>query len=282
MGRITPRPFLKWVGGKGQLLNKLVERTPPRFGVYHEPFLGGGAFYFALQRMGRIQEAHLADLNWELIDTFQAVRDHPEAILARLEKFRYTETFFYNMRRKNPKRMKPVNRAARMIFLNKTCFNGLYRVNQKGKFNVPFGRFKNPKYRDPDNLLAVSAALSPAKLHNAPFHNVLDRAKSGDFVYFDPPYIPASQTANFTSYHAKGFTYIDHIMLRDVARQLSERGVYVMLSNSATALVRDLYGDNFILTEIKARRTVNRDPTKRGKVGEYLISNYAVGDVTFS
>ncbi len=282
MSRITPRPFLKWVGGKGQLLNKLIERTPPRFGAYHEPFLGGGAFYFALQRMGRIREAHLADLNWELIDTFRSVRDQPDQILARLETFRHTETFFYDMRRKNPRRMKPVNRAARMIFLNKTCFNGLYRVNQKGKFNVPFGRFKNPKYRDPDNLLAVSEALNPAKLHNASFHSVMDRAKAGDFVYFDPPYVPVSDTANFTCYQAKGFTYIDQIMLRDVARQLSERGVYVMLSNSAAPLVRELYGDNFILTEIKARRNVNRDASKRGKVGEYLITNYPVGSLTFS
>lgn len=282
MGRVTPRPFLKWVGGKGQLLDELIDRTPRRFGAYHEPFLGGGAFYFALQRMGRIEEAHLGDLNWELIDTFRSVRDKPDAVLKRLAKFRHTETFYYDMRRKNPKRMKPVNRAARMIFLNKTCFNGLYRVNRKGKFNVPFGRFKNPKYRDPDNLYAVSEALAPAKLHTTSFHTVMDRAKAGDFVYFDPPYIPVSDTANFTCYQAKGFTYIDQIMLRDVARQLSERGVYVMLSNSAAPLVRELYGDHFVMTKIKARRNVNRDATKRGKVGEYLITNYPVGEIAFS
>lgn len=282
MGRITPRPFLKWVGGKGQLLNELTTRTPHGFGAYHEPFLGGGAFYFALQRMGRINEAHLADLNWELIDTFRVVRDQPEEILERLEKFRHTETFYYNMRRKNPKRMKPVNRAARMIFLNKTCFNGLYRVNQKGKFNVPFGRFKNPKFRDPENLFAVSEALNATQLHTAAFHSVMDRAKAGDFVYFDPPYIPVSDTANFTCYQAKGFAYIDQIMLRDVARQLSERGVYVMLSNSAVPLTRELYGDHFFLTEIKARRNINRDASKRGKISEYIITNYPVGDQAFS
>ena len=282
MGRVTPRPFLKWVGGKGQLLGELIERAPQRFGAYHEPFLGGGAFFFALQRMGRVRQAHLADLNWELIGTYQAVRDTPDAILKRMEKFRHTETFFYEMRRKNPKRMNAVNRAARMIFLNKTCFNGLYRVNRKGKFNVPFGRFKNPKYRDPDNLLAVSDALQQTHLYHCAFHNVVERAKQGDFVYFDPPYVPVSDTANFVSYNANGFTYIDQIMLRDVARELSKRGVYVMLSNSTAPLVRELYGDHFFLNEIKARRNVNRDATKRGKVGEYLITNYPTGTTQMS
>ena len=269
-----PRPFLKWVGGKAQITDQLLARVPEQFGRYHEPFLGGGALFFALYRAGRITDgASLSDLNHELIDTYTAVRNETDAVLKRLDSYRHTEKFFYDLRKKNPWRMKPANRAARMIFLNKTCYNGLYRVNRKGQFNAPFGRYKNPNYRDPDNLYAVAKALANIDLTNAPFENILDNAKSGDLVYFDPPYVPLSATANFTGYSANGFAYADQVRLRDVCVELDKRGVYVLLSNSATDIVRDLYNPHFKLEEVQARRAINSNPNKRGKLAELVVTN---------
>lgn len=269
-----PRPFLKWVGGKGQLVGQLIERTPAQFGAYHEPFMGGGAFFFALYRAQRIRTAFLSDINTELVDAYTAVRDETEAVIERLAKFRHTEKFFYTQRKRNPWRMIRPNRAARMIFLNKTCYNGLYRVNSKGQFNAPFGRYKNPKFRDVENLHAVAKALTNVSLQNESFNIVLENTRPGDFVYFDPPYVPLSVTANFTSYHRDGFGYDEQVRLRNVACELDQRGVHVMLSNSATEVVRDLYGSHFNIEQVLARRAINSDPNKRGKLSEFLITNY--------
>ena len=277
MGRLTtPRPFLKWVGGKGQLAEQLMACLPPEFGAYHEPFLGGGAFFFALYRKGLISKGYLSDINWELIDTYTAVRDNTDAVLARLSTFRHTKNFFYNLRARDPRRMKLVNRAARMIYLNKTCYNGLYRVNSKGLFNTPFGRYKNPTYRDPDNLHAVAQALSKVSLQRQPFDVVIENAQPGDFVYFDPPYVPLSATENFTAYYKDGFTHNDQLRLRDMACELSRKGVYVMMSNSSAESVHKMYQEHFHLTKILARRAINSNPEKRGKTPEFLITNYPI------
>lgn len=237
-------------------------------------FWEAARFFFALYRAGKIQNARLSDLNAELIDTYTAVRDSAETILDRLATFPHTENFFYKMRAKNPKRMILPNRAARMIYLNKTCYNGLYRVNLKGQFNAPFGRYKNPTYRDPDNIHAVAKALRTVTLEYAGFESVLNHATAGDLVYFDPPYVPLSATANFTSYHADGFTHIDQVRLRDTAQELTKMGVRVILSNSAAPIVRELYETTgFTIHEVSARRAINSDPTKRGKLSEFVITN---------
>ena len=200
-----PRPFLKWAGGKTQLTDALLERMPVYFNTYHEPFVGSGALFFRLHREGKIKHAILSDINAELIDTYLAIRNHVWEVIQLLSDFPHNESFYYQIREKDPWSMSLAERAARMIYLNKTGYNGLYRVNRQGKFNVPFGRYKAPKYLDKDNLLAVSLALQNVEILCAPFETVLERAGPGDWVYFDPPYVPVSQTSNFTSYYARGF-----------------------------------------------------------------------------
>lgn len=273
----VPRPFLKWAGGKTQLADALMERMPFSFHTYHEPFVGSGALFFRLYREQKIRHAILSDLNAELIDAYLAVRDRVAEVIKILSEFPYNETFYYEIREKDPWRLSLPERAARMIYLNKTGYNGLYRVNRQGKFNVPFGRYKSPKYKDTENLLAVSQALQNIELLCAPFHTVLERAKGGDWIYFDPPYVPISQTANFTAYHADGFDLKDQELLRDICVQLSKRNVYVMLSNSDTPAIRSLYAaPAFWIDEVLANRAINCNGAKRGKITELIITNYPV------
>ena len=276
MSKVTPRPFLKWVGGKGQLLEQLQKRLPKSFNNYHEPFLGGGALFFGMYRAGKIKQAYLSDLNEELIDAYTVVRDNVDALLSLLVTYPHDEDFFYELRGRDPWAMSRVERAARMIYLNKTCYNGLYRVNKKGQFNAPFGRYKNPKFHDPENLLPVSAALQNVSLKTASFTNVLDNAQERDFVYFDPPYAPLSSTSNFTAYNAAGFSEEAQGELRDVCLQLAERGVHVMISNSSTKVIKDLYkGEAFTMRRgVKARRSINSNATKRGKLSEVIVKTY--------
>ncbi len=272
----TPRPFLKWAGGKARLADVLLARAPSAFNTYHEPFVGGGALFFRLYREGRLQRAVLSDLNAELMDTYRAIRDHVDEVIAILATYPHDEAFYYAIRERDPWQLSLPERAARMIYLNKTGYNGLYRVNRQGRFNVPFGRYRSPKYLDRENLLAVSQALRGVKLLRASFETVLERAEPGDWVYFDPPYVPLSRTANFTAYQAGGFGPADHRRLRDVCLELSRRGVYVMLSNSDTETVRELYGlSPFAIAEVRANRAINRNGAGRGKVTELLITNYA-------
>ncbi len=271
----VPRPFLKWAGGKTQIVKELVQRIPPQFGDYHEPFVGGGALFFALYREGRIRHALISDLNAELIDTYIAIRDHVEDVIKLLSQFPYTKDFYYHLRAQDPWKLERSARAARMIYLNKTGYNGLYRVNRQGKFNVPFGRYTAPKYCDEENLRAVSHALQDIDIFCASFEEVLERAKAGDFVYFDPPYVPLSATARFTAYHANGFTYDDQKRLRDVCVELTKMDVYVMLSNSDTEVARALYKSPlFFISDVRANRAINCDGTKRGKLAELLVTNY--------
>jgi DNA adenine methylase len=265
----APRPFLKWAGGKGQLLEQYAPLFPRRYQRYHEPFLGGGAVFFRL----RPTRATLADGNAELIDCYCAIRGDLRGVLEALRPHVYDKEHFYAVRALDPAGLPLAERAARTIFLNRTCFNGLYRVNSKGRFNVPFGRYDNPTIADVPNLRACAVALRRVRLECAPFASVLERARRGDFVYFDPPYHPVSKTACFTAYGAGGFGAEDQRELARVYAELDRRGVLVMLSNSGAPLVRELY-DGFRLVEVRASRAINSKAAKRGAVRELVVLNY--------
>lgn len=268
-----PRPFLKWAGGKGRLLPVLLRNVPARFNTYFEPFLGGGALFFALWRLGRIRRAVLSDINRELMDTYRAIQEDVESVIRILDSYPYSRSFYYRLRAQDPWTLSLPERAARMIYLNKTGYNGLYRVNKQGRFNVPFGRYKHPNYKDFANLRAVAQALRRAELVCSSFEFVVNAAQAGDFVYFDPPYDPLSDTASFTQYHAHGFTREDHVHLAQVFRDLSRRGVWVMLSNSDTPFIRDLYRD-FHMIEVQTSRPINSRAERRKHWRELLILNF--------
>lgn len=277
-GSSLPRPFMKWAGGKTQLITELNGRLPAEFGNYHEPFLGGGAFFFKLYRDSKFGHARISDLNSELIDAYRAIRDSLEEVIAALSGYPHDAAFYYRLRAQRPAELSLPARAARMIYLNKTGYNGLYRVNKRGEFNVPFGRHKNPTYLDADNLRAVSRALQSVDIHHAPFETVLDHAREGDLVYFDPPYVPVSRTANFTSYQADGFSLDDQRRLRDVCVELTRRNVYILLSNSDTETARELFSrPPFEVNEVLANRAINCDRGRRGKMTELIVTNYPTG-----
>lgn len=271
-----PRPFLKWVGGKRQLLPELlqaVEAAGP-FRRYHEPFLGGGALFFALSRVGRLSgRSFLSDVNQNMMDSYLGVRDDVDEVVRLLKrhKTRHGEDYFYEVRASAPRKL--AVRAARVIYLNKTCYNGLYRENSKGQFNAPFGRYKNPAICDEENLRAVAKTLKNASLVVRTFAATLDDAKRGDLVYFDPPYLPVSKTADFTSYSRGGFRMADQEELAEVFAALSGRGIKVMLSNSLTSYTRRLFED-FYIYRVFANRRVNSRADRRGKVTEALVTNF--------
>ncbi len=274
-----PRPFLKWVGGKRQLLPELlnaVEAAGP-FRHYHEPFLGGGALFFSLARTGRIKaRSYLSDANSSLIDAYHGVRDESEAVIELLDehKLAHSEAHFYAVRASVPRKL--AKRAARIIYLNKTCYNGLYRENSKGQFNAPFGRYKNPLICDRENLRAVAQTLRDVDLAVRDFSQVSAVAQPGDLVYFDPPYAPVSKTADFTAYVRGGFGADAQERLAETCAELAERGVRVILSNSMTDLTRRLYGESFYTYEVSATRRVNSRADRRGKVSEALITSFPV------
>ena len=272
---IKPRPFLKWAGGKGRLLPELIARLPERFGAYHEPHVGSGALFFELASRGALSAVNLSDVNPSLIDTYVAVRDCVEDVITILRKHqkKHDRDYYYLVRAIDPSRLSLAGRAARVIYLNKTCYNGLYRENKAGQFNVPFGRYKNPTICDAVNLRNVSRALSGVGIERRGYASVLERANPGDFVYFDPPYHPLSATSSFTAYDRSGFTEDNQRHLRDVFAELARVGVYVMQSNSDTRLIRDLYAD-FCIDRVYARRAINSKGSRRGKVAELIIRNY--------
>ncbi|MCP4041489.1 MAG: DNA adenine methylase [Gammaproteobacteria bacterium] len=279
ISREPPRPFLKWVGGKRQLLPELLKaiEAAEAFKHYHEPFLGGGALFFALANTGRLKAgSYLSDINKNLIDAYLGVRNEVEAIIELLKahKRRHNETYFYEVRAGTPRKL--ARCAARIIYLNKTCFNGLYRENSKGKFNTPFGRYKNPKICDEENLRAVSQALQEVEIAMHDFTTVLEHAKRGDLVYFDPPYNPVSKTADFTAYSRGGFDASAQERLAEVSTTLATRGVKVILSNSMTEFTKKLYKD-FYIYEVMASRRVNSRADRRGKVAEALITSFPIG-----
>jgi DNA adenine methylase len=266
------RPFVKWAGGKSQLVDAILLLLPPKVTTYYEPFLGGGAVFFALAQEGRFKRAVLNDTNSDLIGVYRAIRDFADEFIDQVSKLKYDKEVFYELRARDPMSFSPVRRAARMVYLNKSGFNGLYRVNRSGSFNVPFGKYKTPpKVVDPENIQACSEVLNRyAALYTKDFADAVSDAAPGDAVYFDPPYVPLTATANFSSYTADGFSADDHYRLAACARELVKKGVHVVLSNSDTDFVRSLYKD-FDLTEIQARRAINSKADKRGPIGELLI-----------
>lgn len=268
-----PVPFLKWAGGKSQLLSTFDQYLPTDFNCYFEPFVGGGAMFFHLAGRGLIGKAKLSDLNEELVNAYMMVRDYPDRLIARLAKHRNDEDYFYKLRALDTKTLDNLERASRLIYLNKTCFNGLYRVNRQGQFNVPFGYYKNPRTCDVDNLQATSNALATTKLHCGQFEATLATARRGDFVYLDPPYQPISSTANFTSYTSSCFASADQERLAQMVRKLDRKGCRIMLSNSDNDFIRTLYRD-FRIETVYATRAINCRGDRRGKITEVLVLNY--------
>ena len=274
---VSAKPFLKWVGGKRQLADRIVPLLLPYLsedGCYHEPMVGGGAIFFALRNAGYTGYASLSDSNQVLLDTYVSIRDHSESVIQELSELRYDRELYYEMREHGPPGERYRN-AAWMIYMNRCCFNGLWRVNKSGKFNVPFGDYDDPRILDAENLRACSLALqnTSVALFACGFETSAKRAMAGDVVYFDPPYVPLSKTSDFTSYDKDGFGPKEQSKLRDVAKDLVDRRVHVVLSNSSAPAVYDLYADKdyFEIREVEARRNVNSKGDRRGNVKEVII-----------
>jgi DNA adenine methylase len=270
---MPPSPFLKWAGGKRQLLAYIEARVPERIDTYFEPFLGGAAVFFRLAAQGRFRRAVLADANPDLVGCYQAVRGDVAGVIAALRKYRNDRDQYYRVRAQDPDQMSPVERAARVIYLNRCGYNGLYRVNSKGRFNVPFGRYKQPVICDDDKLRAASLALRKAKLVCGDFTRVLGKVVPGDFVYFDPPYVPLSATSSFTGYAKRQFGAGDQERLAGALRALAVRKVPALLSNSYCRETRDLYrGLDF--DKVPARRSINSVARGRGPIDEILVRSF--------
>ncbi len=267
------RPFLKWAGGKTQLLPILLE-VLPRAETYYEPFLGGGAVFFALANQDRFRQAILNDFNLELVTAYKGVRDAVDTVMDLLREMPFDRTFYEGVRLQHPDGL--AERAARIIYLNKTCYNGLYRVNQQGEFNAPFGDFgsRSPKILDAPNLRDCSEVLRyRGALYQGDFVDAVAGAREGDVVYFDPPYVPLNTTSSFTSYTRSGFTFDDQQRLMILFRELQSRGVRAILSNSDTEAIRTLYAD-FDLHTVPVRRPINSLGSARGFVQEVLVFNF--------
>ncbi|MCP4810084.1 MAG: DNA adenine methylase [Proteobacteria bacterium] len=270
------KPFLKWAGGKRRVVPKLLEYLDGPMGRYHEPFVGGGALFFSLAQTAAEGHgwARLTDMNLRLVRAYRGIRDDLEGVLERLADFRdgHCEDHYYRVRANSVDDSEvDADVAAWMIYLNKTGFNGLYRVNKKGGFNVPIGRYENPNIRDEANLRAVSRVLADVEIEHADYGDVFYAAEKGDVVYFDPPYVPLTKTASFTAYTKGGFGLADQVKLRDIAWELKQRGVRVLLSNHDTPEVRDLYKD-FEIEQILVKRAINSRSSGRGAVAEVVIS----------
>ena len=274
-----PKPFVKWVGGKRQLLKqfRLMNLYPPedfnpKNGRYFEPFVGGGAVFFDLLP----KKAFLSYLNNELIVTYNVIKNDVEKLIKLLKKHKVEKKYFLNIRSKDPKKLSDISVASRFIYLNRTCFNGLYRVNSKGGFNVPFGKYSNPLICDEENLRKSSKALKQVEIKKQDYKKTINKAKSGDFIYFDPPYYPVSKTASFTSYTSEKFLEKEQVELRDTLVKLHKKGCFVMLSNSDTPFINKIYSNikGIKITKVKAGRLINSNASKRGKITEVLITNY--------
>jgi DNA adenine methylase len=291
--RRAAEPFLKWAGGKRQILPAILERIPSEFNTYYEPFLGGGAVFFAVAASRTFRRAVLRDRNADLVDAYLGVRDELPQVIRRLETLRrhHSEEQYYRIREQDPAGLSPAARAARIIYLNRTCYNGLYRVNRSGQFNVPLGRYKNPKILDAENLGAVSQVLQEKQrlaveagegasrrktrtlgvsIRVLDFEKAVAGAEPGDVIYFDPPYMPVSRTASFTAYHHREFGIDEQQRLAKLMRELRDRGVYALLSNADVPQTRKLYED-LPSVSVQARRAINSKPDQRGNVSELLV-----------
>lgn len=271
-------PVVKWVGGKRQLMNEITPLLPKRITSYCEPFLGGGAVLFSIQPYRAI----VNDLNGDLIAVYEVIRDDVESLINDLQKHENTSEYFYAIRdmdrdKKAYQSMTKVERASRLIYLNKTCFNGLFRVNSLGEFNSPFGHYKNPNIINEPVLRAVNKYFTSSNItfYNEDFAATLNRVRKGGFVYLDPPYDPVSNTASFTGYNKGGFDKAEQVRLKQCCDELTRRGVNFMLSNSATDFIKELY-EEYNISVVQAKRTINSDASKRGAVKEVLIRNYGI------
>lgn len=266
-------PIVKWVGGKRQLMFELIKNMPKSYNRYFEPFIGGGALFFELQP----EQAYISDMNEELINLYSVVRDNVYELIKDLSKHEVSKEYFLEIRNidrtEQYTELSDVERASRFIYLNRTCFNGMYRVNSQGQFNVPFGHYKNPRIIDENNLLNCSELLKKTEIKCADFSEILTKVKKGDLVYFDPPYVPLNETSSFTSYTKDGFDINMQFKLRDVCDELDNKGVKFMLSNSDTKLVNELY-ENYNIKKVFASRQINANADGRGKITEVLVRNY--------
>jgi len=267
-------PILKWAGGKTQLLKHYAPLFPAEFNRYFEPFVGGGAVFFHMVAKNPNLRATLSDQNVELINCYNMVKNDLAAVLRHLKKHKNDKEHFLKVRAMDVDDLTPPERAARLIYLNKTCFNGLYRVNRNNQFNVPFGSYEKPKICDEINLRAAERALCNTKIITANFEAVASQAKEGDFVYLDPPYQPLSTTSSFTSYTRHSFGAEDQVRLAEVFRKLTDKGCFAMLSNSDTPLIRELY-HGFRIETVYANRAINSKGDKRGRVAEVAVLNYS-------
>ena len=273
----TLQPFTKWTGGKRQLLSVIKSLMPDQYNNYFEPFVGGGALFFDLAP----KKAYINDFNSELINCYQQIKKNPQILIELLAKHQENNSKEYYLDLRSADRdsridkMTDVERAARIMYMLRVDFNGLYRVNSKNQFNVPYGRYKNPKIVDGELLLSISKYLNDNDIHilNKDFEEAVEDVRVGDFVYFDPPYIPLSETSAFTSYTHEGFSYEDQVRLRDTFMKLDEKGAYVMLSNSSSPIVEELYKD-FHIHKVEATRTNGAKSSSRGKISEIIVTNY--------
>jgi len=275
------QPFIKWVGGKRGLLEQILPLFPKKFNNYYEPFVGGGAVFFELFSKGLLKNKKiiLSDINSELVNSYNIVKNNPFELIAKLEKYKeqHSKEFYYQIReldrKEDYKNLSNLERATRFIYLNKTCFNGLYRVNKKGYFNTPIGSYKNPNIVDHNVILSASEALQNVIIKHQSFKEILKETKKDDFVYFDPPYYPLNETSNFTSYDSNCFLEDEQFELFEVFEKLSDKGVKVVQSNSDTKFIKDLYKD-YNVKIVHANRFINSKSNGRGKITEVVIRNY--------
>ena len=269
------KPIIKWVGGKRQLIKELKSFLPLKYNRYFEPFIGGGALFFSSKH----KNSFISDYNHELTNLYIVIRDNLEDLIKDLKKHKNTEEYYYEMRAldrdaKKYKRLSNVKKASRFIYLNKTGFNGLYRVNKSGQHNVPYGKYKNPTWLDEDNLRECSEFLSHTEIQTGDFEIIRQHIQKGDLIYLDPPYVPLNDTS-FTSYTHNGFDSDMQIRLKELCDYIDGIGAYFMLSNSYTDYIIELYKDYEIKT-VMANRAVNCKATGRGKIKEVVVMNYEV------
>ncbi|MBA5249933.1 MAG: DNA adenine methylase [Gammaproteobacteria bacterium] len=276
------KPFLKWAGGKRGLIEQLFKRFPDDFNNYHEPFLGGGAVFFELYSRGMLQgkQAYLSDINSELINAYNVVKNNPNKLIAELEIYKknHNKEFYYDTRALDRsegfKTLSELKRATRFIYLNKTCFNGLYRVNSSGYFNTPIGSYENPNIADKEVILDASEALQNAIISNQTFDKTTKNSKKGDFVYFDPPYYPLTKTAAFTAYNENTFLDEKQKELSVVYSKLDGLKCRVAQSNSDTEFINSLYKKYEVHIIVMANRNINSNTNKRQRVKELIIRSY--------
>lgn len=270
--------FVKWAGGKGQLLDQLEPLFPKKFNRYLEPFLGSGAVFFYIIQKYSPKEIIISDINEELINSYEVIRDNVKELIIELKQHKEYhmaegKKYYLTIRATDPKTLPKLERAARFIYLNKTCFNGLYRVNLKGKFNVPMGSYKNPDIVQEEKLELVSKMLKKVKIKVMSFEKILSLAKTGDFIYFDPPYYPLKKGKSFTTYTKNSFLEKEQKKLFNIFKKLDKKGCSLMLCNSDTKFIKDLYAD-YNINFVKAKRMINCNGKKRGKINEVVITNY--------